>query len=538
MRIGPGGGHVGPGGAAIGGSSGSTSVATPVAPATLLDSWALEVLDLDGPGSGWVDTSDDVRADVALRWEYGITGSATPIDRVGSTGKMDWAYDNAPGSPELIGRYSPYHANKRVGFGANAACRLRLTYGGTTYEKFRGVITNPAPEPGKYRKMLTRCTALDWMDTAARVPVPSLPAMLGVRSDTVVSTVLGGLTAPPPASTLETGIETFSYALDGSSGQQQSVREELQKVCLSEFGYAYMRGGAQYEFFFEARRHRSLNATTYLSFDNDMSEMSIGNDTYSQIRATGHPVRTDALPNVVLFELAQASALIASGQTIDNITGAFRDPISQQPCGGLDMQPLIAGTDYAMNTLEDGSGADITAYFTVTPVYSGQDVKYTVTNNGGPAGYVTKLRAVGRGVYRFAPVMIERTVSGIYGDRLFSIDLPYQANVNRVADVGDYLAALLSSPTPQVPWVKFLANASDAHMAAAIALEPGARIAITEEMNGLDETPFTINGVAYELQPGGLLWVTWSLEPARQTAVWLIGTPGASEIGATTVIGF
>lgn len=506
-------------------------------------SWGIE-MELDGPGNGWTDVSDDVRAQEALVCEYGIHGSE-PMDRVGSTGKLSFALDNSEGnSAATLGYYSPLHLAKRAGFDYNAGVRFWIGYHADKQYKHLGSLADIVPTPGRYGARLTRCQALDWMDDAARITVPDLGAQTDARADEIVTNILAALTTQPAAQDIETGIETFAWTLDGGTGQQQKVREELQKLCLSEFGYAYIKGDATQggTFQFEARRHRSSKATTYLTFSDDMARDGLAvvggrDNVYRTVQVIVHPTRVDAAATTVLFSLQTTSAEVRPGQTLDTIFGPYRDPDTHEACGGTAMVAPVATTDYTMNSAQDGSGTDLTANFSVSASYTGQGVRYSITNNGATAGYITLLQARGKGVYR-TTALVERTVTGSYGDRVLTLDLPYQSNVNTGTDIANYLATLLSSPSARVQSVKFLANRSDDFMLAAITREPGDRIAITETVTGLDGSLFTINSVRLELRPGGILWCTWGLEPALVTQNWLLGTAGAGELGSTTVLGF
>jgi len=504
--------------------------------------WGIE-LELSGAGGGWTDVSADVRGQQPIVCEYGITGN-TPTDRIGSTGKLSFALNNAASnSGARLGYYSPLHASKRAGFDYNIGVRFWLGYHSAKVYKHLGKLADILPTPGAYGDRLVRCQSLDWMDDAARVYVPDLAAASAQRSDQLVTAILDAMTTQPAARAIETGIETFAWGLDGGTGQQQRVREELNKLALSEWGYAYIKGDSTQggTLAFENRRHRSLNPTTYLTFADDMARdglamMGSRDDVYRTIAITAHPTTVDAAATV-LFALNTTTTYVRAGETIDTIFGPYRNPATNAPCGGTAMVSPVSGTDYTMNAASDGTGSDLTANFTVTASYTGQGVRYTIVNTGGTAGYITKLQARGKGVYR-SSALVQKTVSGSYGDRVLEIDLPYQSNINTAADIATYLATLLSTPAARVRSVKFLASKNATFLAAAVEREPGDRIAITETVSGLSAAAFTINAVRLELQPGGLLWCTWELEPAIVTAQWLMGTAGASEIDVTSTFGF
>jgi hypothetical protein len=204
------------------------------------------------------------------------------------------------------------------------------------------------------------------------------------------------------------------------------------------------------------------------------------------------------------------------------------------------IQP-VATTDYTMNTLQDGSGADLTSDFTVTASYTSSGVRFTITNHGAVDGYVTKLQARGLGVYRYTAV-IERDVPDVpYGHQVMQLDMPYQNNVNTGTDVADYLANVESQLLTRAKSVRFFANATTTTLSAMLAIEPGIRIAITEEMTGLDAAEFIVSGVRLEIENAGIspiIWTTLYTRTADSTRYWSLGTAGASELGETTTLGY
>lgn len=495
-----------------------------LSPTTTL-TWGLE-LELNGAGAGWTDVSADVRASSALSLEYGISGS-DPTDRVASSGSLKFGLNNAAtNSGATLGYYSPFHPNKRAGFDYNIGVRFWLLYGSDFAYKHLGKLADITPVPGAYGERVTQCVSLDWMDDAARIDVPDLATQTGKRADELLTLILDAMATQPAARSLGIGVGTFPYALDGGTGQQLKVLAELNKIALSEQGYIFVKGDASQggTLTFQQRGARTADTTTHLAFDDDMYRdglRTLGgrDDVYKTVQVIVHPTRVDASATTVLFALTTTSTYVKAGETIDTIFGPYRNPDTNEACGGTAMVSPAATTDYTMNTAEDGSGTDLTASFTVSASYTGQGVRYTITNGSGSDGYITKLQARGKGVYR-VDAITEKSVTGSYGDRVLTIDMPYQSSPNTGSKVATYLATLLASPVARVRAVRFLANHSDAFLAAAILREPGDRIAITETVTGLDAALFVIQRVKLDLQPGGILWCTWELAPWGLDAWW------------------
>lgn len=496
-------------------------------------------------GGVWTTVTTDVRTMIPVTCAYGIQGT-TPQDRIGSSGTLDYGLDNsASNSATTLGYYSLLHASKRANFDLNVPVRWQLSYLSDSSYKFRGTLFSAVPTPGVKGERLTVCQATDWMDDALDIDVPDLAAQFGQSSSQLVTTVLDAMTTQPVARSIETGLETYNIALDGgASGSRPKVREILNDICLSEFGYAYLKGDATTGgvFQFENRHHRAANPTVQITLSD--ADITIGglavpgarDQVYRKVRVYWYPTRTDAAATTILFSLQTTSTLIQPGEINSTIFGPYRDPTSTDLIGGTAQETPAATTDYTFNANEDGSGADLTANFTVSASYTGLGVRYTITNNGATAGYITKLQARGKGIYRFE-ALAEVTVAGSYGDQVYEYWMPYQNDGNVAADVAAHLASILAMPFAHAPFARFNANKSATLMAAAILREPGDRIAVTETVTGLNHE-FTINSVRLELQAGNILDCEWGLEPADSQRYWLVGIEGSSNVGVSTFLGF
>lgn len=512
---------------------------------SVFPTWVLQMY-LSG---AWVDISADVRQTQAIACEYGIR-SDDPNERVAETGKLTFGLNNsARNSAATLGYYSPLNASKRTGYDFNAPVRWKLTYGSDTSYKFRGKLSDINPTPGLYGPRDVPCTALDWMDDAASIDLPDLATQLGQREDELVTTILDAMDSDdqPAARSIETGLETFPYALDGgaASSQRPKVRDALIQIARSSFGHGYPKGDATQggTFMWENRRHRAANPTVQITLSDadcertGMAVPSSRDDIISSVQVFVRPTKVDASATTVLYSLQSAQTLVQPGETNDTLFGPYRDPTNNDQIGGTAQVNPVATTDYTMNAAADGSGADLTANFTVTASFTGLGVRFPAITNAGPtAGYITKLQVRGKGIYRY-DAMIEVAVPGAYGTRPFVLEMPFQNSTNVGADIATYLSQILSSPFARVKQVRFLANKSASLMSAAILREPGDRIALSETVTGIN-AQFTINGVGLELQPGGILYCTWWLESTVGQQYWLWGIAGSSEWGTTTVYGF
>ncbi len=253
-------------------------------------------------------------------------------------------------------------------------------------------------------------------------------------------------------------------------------------------------------------------------------------DIYSKVQVTAHP--TTLVGGAVLFSLGTTTTLLQPGETNDQLSGAYRDPATNDSVGGTDQVDPFPHTDYEMNSAQDGTGSDQTLNFTVIATFTGEGVKFLLANRGGTAAYVTKLQVRGTAVKRSSTDLVVRGGT-FYGDNILELDMPFQSNTNVASDAAHFLSSTLGTLASRAPFVRFLANQNDRLMRAAIQREPGDRIAVSEDVTGLNGE-FTINAVKLEITGEGWMFCTWTLEPATTTDFWVWPTL----MGVSSVLGF
>lgn len=502
-------------------------------------------------GSEWVNILPDVRASEPIVLEYGIHGS-DPTALVSESGTLQWSLNNgAWNSNATQSWYSPLHAMRRGGFDFNIPTRLTLSSGSNTITKFLGRLADILVTPGVHEDRMVRCVAYDLMEDYGRLPVPPLETQFGKRGDELLQMVLDALPneLQPQARSISTGLETYDIAFDRAREDSMTIRELIHEICISEMATAGFIGTpdpAGGLFVFYNRQTSAFNTIVVHNFDDDILRGGLvvpgsRDDLVSKVQVFAHPTQVDPAP-IVLYDLQTTSTFIGPSGVNAFLFGPYRDPENPgDRVGGTDMIQPEPTTDFLMNSAQDGSGADLTGNFTVSASYTSSGVRFTITNTGAVGGYVTKLQARGRGVYRVT-AMIEADVPSVaYGHRVLQVDMPYQNNTNVANDVASYLTNSLSRVYARVTSITFLANDNPQLMSSALALEPGKRIAITEEMTGLVDAVFTINGVRLEIVNAAqspALFCTWHLKPADTQQYWFAGTVGASEAGVTTVPGY
>jgi hypothetical protein len=517
--------------------------------------------ELAGVGGGWTDISADTRIGIqAIEVQYGIGGSG-PLDRIAETGTMSWAMDNSSGnSGGVQGYYSPGHTNARANWDLGIAMRLKVSYGGTDYYKFRGTLIDVQPDAGQYQRQAVICSAVDWMDEAARSKIKGIAIQEGQRSDQLVSNIVtNAVTRQPSATDYETGQSTFAFALDNLLDGQTSVLRALADVTISELGYLYVKGDTAQggTLKFEDRHARARFGAAVGSFDNSMVTLDVTrsrSDLINRVYVVVHP-RTVAGSATVLYELTSTESVpsVSAGETI-KITALFK----ARTAAGDEMDYRIAGKtittpesgiDWIANSAEDGSGSNLTASVNVTlSVTAANAVEFSIENTAAVTAYLTTLQVRGIAVTDVSETVVEASDSAsqtTYGEIDTRVDMKYESNTGEfINNLSAWLLNTYKDPRYVVKQLSLAANTSSALMTQALAREPGDKITIAETMTGIVEAVgagqvgYFINGVQFRVSGGGMIRASWTLSPGEAQAFWILETLGASELGLTTRLGF
>lgn len=140
---------------------------------------------------------------------------------------------------------------------------------------------------------------------------------------------------------------------------------------------------------------------------------------------------------------------VGPGQTVDDVFADFT--FNNESCPAIDVIAPVATTDYTMHSNSDGSGANLTANFTVTASVFSTGAKLTIKNNGTSTGYVTLLKLRGDAVAAAStvPVLAEDATSQAkYGVRTFELDSNWVQNTNAARSFANYLRTFMAAERP------------------------------------------------------------------------------------------
>ena len=198
--------------------------------------------------------------------------------------------------------------------------------------------------------------------------------------------------------------------------------------------------------------------------------------------------------------------------------------------------------NFSFSATEADDGGSLNDYLElIGSTIGGSGAEYVPKNTGSVSGHLAVLKARGTAIRLYNPierVAMDATSQTKHNEKSVPLNLAYQSDTRTGQDFADVTLSKYKDPHGWVKSVTFHANRSDALMTAALAVEPGMRVAITEAVSGLSASEFFVNAVKLKIYNKGFIDCTWFVVPASTEQYWLCGTAGASEIGITTYVGF
>ena len=504
--------------------------------------WKVEI----GP-VGWTEITTDVLQSVPIKVKYGIT-SGRYDDRCADVGYMNLALDNS--ASNSIGTAGSYSAMI-----PGMLSKLTITYAGTAYVKFYGWIDTDGVQvdTGTTGKRRVYLTIKDWLGFPASTELGQIPYADDQRIGDIVGAIDAAMPTQSGAQDFDGGMSVFEASYDGEANGVKGLTE-LNRVANSEWGYVYLfyrQDTGLSRLKAESRHSRNeimRNNAPVITLDNNMlAGQAPIVPNYNSVKVKVTPRRADG-DYVTLYSL-QSPQFLRAGGTVA-VVGRYTDPQNTDVyVTAKYMDAMAASTDYLFNTIRDGQGTDLTTDLTVTEQYGANSAYLHLVNAGTIDGYVTKLQCRGKGIYRDRP--IEYVAAYVYaederpppdGTGLYAttdsvyIDMRYQDNLEEGATIADYIFNKINPEVGQVKFtsVTFYPNKSDALMTAFLTADVGSHIRITEDITGESGDDYFINGVAYEISANNLIKCTWYVQwDTENTAYWILGVAGRSELGST-----
>lgn len=479
---------------------------------------------------------NDIVGNVVI--SQGIKGNG-PLDRVAPTGTCSMYLYNPDG------RYTPGHSNCNVGFGVGSVLGVRAYSTAVSLSSviFYGVINNIEPVKSAGLGMLTKITAVDFINQLALQTVGELAFDENQRYNDVAQTIIESLPYYPPSRTYFYGTSIFPTAFDTSLAGTRAL-SEISKAAISELGFLVCRPYLT-DNISSFGRHTTFPDATYGSFtDEDIIDagFSYGKNYYNDVKTTVYPRSVDAAATSVLYSL-NYPLQIEPGETI-TLKGAYKDPNQEAvSVTGRDMVTPVSTTDYTFNTKSDGSGLDITADLDVTATYSVNSVEYELTNNNASIGYVTLLQARGKGIYIYRPVEYHAEDSALIaadGRITLDLSLPYQDDPNVGVDFATALLDIYKVKTFYPEWFELDINAN-LNNVNFFCLDPLFSM-ISLDLSDVEiNTNFLVTGRDITIETSGHIVARYYITPEAYLPsgnFWQLNSATKSQLDSTTILAF
>ena len=493
----------------------------------------------------WTDIYADTLGSTPLRMLRGIRGSR-PTDRVAQTGTMSFALNNsANNSGSLLGLYSPDHTNAKRGFEVGMKTRLKFTYSGSPYYKYRGKVSEITPSAGQYLDRSTRVQCVDWMDDAAKHKISGIAVQTNQTGDQLVTTAVGNMAVSPNSTSYGSGLDTYAYAFHTSRDEKTTVLNIFQKTALSGMDNVFVRGNSTTGevLVYQTRHDRVKETTSQVTLNDTMIKLRVKrpiNLVYNKINIVTYPTEVDADATTVLATLQKELSLNAGAS--HTMTMRYRDPSGAATrVSGTAMVTPVADTDYKMSSVSGDGGNDLNDDLGVSVTFGGNTASITLTNNhASSVGYVNLFQLRGKGIYLYDPseyIASDSTSQSDYGVRPLSYNMPYQDDPNVGVDFGDVLLDWYKDPVSYAEYVEFIANKNDTLMTAALGVEIGELVTITETLTGIN-TNYFVNAIDLRIQGKNTITCGWHLFRAADVQWWVLGDASLGKLGDTTILGF
>jgi len=523
------------------------------------------------------DTWTDISADVLLRestWTHGIP-STSPTVRVASVGYARLMLRNDTYGGRAGNRFSPGHANCITGFEVGAKIEIKSYWRDFAFTRWVGWIAPQGIQESTSPELkIVMIMAYDWMYFALNNKVTLQEIGIDKTLGEIATDLAGLIEAQPSKIELSTYSETFANTND-TVRENTTVMGELDKAVMSEMGYAYIKYGQTTDkdiLMIEGREHRDTVPLFYyyplLDSEKDYLTDEDGNhltdESGNRILISSRGEFVDGIPSMLMpkilhganyankvigkaypREVGATSVIftlnepirIDAGEIIENLRISYVVKEGYVDVAARD----VSITDYAMNSLENGTGVDLTTDLTITPEFGSADARLTLENTGAADAYITVLELSGDPIYIADTVEQFIEVPSVsdkyYGKIEMLLDQKYQTVPARTLDQITLLVVRYSTKTNSIESFTICASKNAASAAIYMMCDVGSKIPLASTDFGINE-PYFIQGVEVRME-GNATFVTYTVKPARYDTYifWLLGESGYSELGDTTILG-
>ena len=480
-----------------------------------------------------------------------LLGFAAPFDLMARDNEAAITVNNITRdfSPEYAS--GAYYGSLLPGRGV----KITSTYATITRTMWLGWIAGIAPTSNIKGERTCELRCNGWFERAQR-RTSNIPLQIAKTADEVIAVILDESDILPPGITgrwllgtsllgtstylaaitdyfnaLDTGDTTFAYAGDWETGT--TVHQAITSIVEREAGRFWQARTGVLQF--APRLWFPTRTTNVATFADGMLETKyVYGEDVSNIIETSYEPRTVGTVGTTLSTLG-ASALVQASSYLDlefNYTGDAGATI-----GATALISPVTTTDYTANSMEDGSGTNLTANVTAAIILTNATAATVRYTNTGADAYIqatSKLRGTPLTKYNQLTYTATDDDSVLaYGKQAYTSP-GVQDTLADATTLGDYQLALRKDPVGKLTQVSWSAwNTSQT--VDLLTVTVGDRIALSEQQTQTGGAWFVI-GESHSISSEEYN-VTWVLEDAGTIVYWLLGISTQSELGVTTIVG-
>lgn len=499
-----------------------------------------------------------------LSWRYGFS---TQFELVAPPSEAIIVLDNSSGDWN-IGQPTAKFTGKLL---RGVLVRIIYDDGVTPTIMYIGRIKGIQVAPGRWGDRTATLTLTDWMDDLQETMFEPQLAGNVTTGFAIASQVFDSGIVPHPygdkfwilgvgalnstarlyqntALTLtDQGQTVLGYVGDNvDQGRGINARSFLEEMCAAEMDGRLWYDARSGSYVFKDRhgwqqRYAPAGATNRLSSDIMTSAVyTVGEFIVNKITATVYP-RSIGQAGQQLY-LSETPIYVPPGGT-RTITARYRDPNNPQgSCSAIATIPPVSGIDFSANSLEDGTGTDMTSSIVLSFAPGRSSAEVTIANGSTIPVYLTRLQIRGTPLYAHAQVDltdINTESIGIYGQYPRALTI---ASVSNVSLVQEYLKVLLARyRKADIEWrsatFPVTGSGSDFERNVLFGPSPVGRVVNIEESWSVNATmPVSIIGEQHVVDIASNRWdCTWLLEPFSYNNMWVLN---ASALDVGTVAAF
>ncbi|MCK9599423.1 MAG: hypothetical protein M0R06_10305, partial [Sphaerochaeta sp.] len=425
-------------------------------------------------------------------------------------------------------------------------------YQGVRYNHFKGKIDKIVPQADP-KNLIAYILAVDGMDDLAGSEIDT-PLLTTTETGALVDDILDAVEWPVADRSIDAGVDVLEIGWF----HKMNALEAIQECEETEKGFFYIDeiGKATYE-----NRHHRLSGDHLVSqgdFEDTMVALEYEyskRDLKNYIRVSGYKYVKQSASHLIwsIWSGGLGAPVIESGGTLE-VWASAEGPIESYTTP-------IKNTHWNGNSAYDGTGTDLSNSLSLVVTRYGQSLKLVFTSTAAqkvylvppvtpPGGAPTDQTILIYGyLYDEAEMSIvkyDQASIDLRGKRTYEVEAHFKANPNDVAAYANWLLLRYKDPHPTPVAVKLVARTNWPDKTIRIACltrKISDRITLKSTKLAFDKD-FFINKVVqdYLFQEGGVVHeTTWFVEDAAgsaEGAFWLLGVPGFSELGETTILGF